>query len=250
MKSKLLIFIFFFVLSLNYSQTAFFHTYSDTSLNNNFIVELSGNMYEGYVGNQTVKLYNRTKNLIWERVFNSNGLGIPYVSNDGNVALIQKRKNILFIDKDGKDMFEYIFESNYQFAYYEDPTENISHAFSTDGNLLFSLLENKDDYNRLELLCISISGEQKWKSKLQAAFPIEIIVFDDYLILHNLFFSSTVEESFCYAFDKNGNTKYYYAGYQDLFTKNRYVRKRGYKRLELKKSDNGIEIVLIEYIKL
>ena len=248
MKNKIIktILIILILVGSTYSQKAYFHVYADTSLNNDFVVELSGNMYEGYVGDQTVKLYKKNNKLNWEKNFNRRGLGVPYVSNDGDVALIYEWEKTLFIDTAGNEFYLDSLGENDAFIQHEDPTNKKYHAFSTDGKLFYSLIQNKSSKNRV-FVCKTIYGEEIWRYEFDEFIPVQFLRINDNFIFHNLVREEKYNINYCYILDSEGKLIYEYSDYDDRdyykFGKNI----DGYKSLEIIPKDYQFEVVISKH---
>ena len=202
--SALLIFI---INSVIYSQIASLRTQNVFSQNQKYEVQIKGNYYEGFAGNQEISLINTNKDTLWKEIVPRRFLILPSVSNIGDVAITHREIKIFDKNKKLKGTFALKKKES---PYHTGDYEGTVHGFSLEGDKYLIFLYSAPEVRGVSLLCLSDSAKEVWKLDLGYYMPSEIFFYKDKVVTHDFGVAARDYINCCYVFDLNGNILWKY----------------------------------------
>ncbi len=199
------IIILLFVTSNLFSQIIASKTsFVDTSDNNQFYVQTSGYFYEGFVGDQKVQLITNNGDTLWTKNFESSGLRLPSVSNNGTVV-IGVREVLTFYDSFGDLLWEFKYDRSYE-TYTDMSREGIDlhDSFSNDSKLYFIFILDKTKRNNY-LSCLSISEGENWSINFDYYMPTYVRTYNERIYIHDFQLASRNYLNTFYIVNFNGS---------------------------------------------
>lgn len=190
-----------------FAQEASPRTQEMRSLNGRYVVHVTGMSYEGFVGDQTVSLMNANGDTLWSQVVPDRFLIVPWVSDEGDVAIT--RREIRIFDSQmrlkGSHPFQE-YESPYNVVDYEGTVQ----GFSPGGDRYFIFTTSGREWPGVTLLCLSDSAKELWSKRLGAFKPSEILFYADKLIADDRGFGGIDYDNGCYVIDMDSNVLWKY----------------------------------------
>jgi len=185
---KATIFLLLLIWAVLYPQTPNHIETKYVSANGSYEVSISGLFYEGYVGNQTIKLKNsNTDQLLWEKGFGQRGLGRPYVSSNGNVAIVVSWNNIEIYSPSGQKLSTFTLPQNLKFEDDESVKDQNVFAFINGGDEFVSIAREQKQIYKPYLFCTTLDGSMEWRVELPEMMFLGVIFEKGkYLVIHDL----------------------------------------------------------------